>query len=284
MCITWLASPWAATRSQPIIRPFRPYDPDPEVSFPPDRPARRGGGRGAGRHRPAEPEPGSAGSHRRARTKRLGHGQADPSGPAAVDRRHPAHRPVRRRPDRPDAVAARAGADRRLRRRGQPLGPDPARPADRLDRHRHRPSGERLRPAVGPARRASSGLRHPHRPGRPAGRRRPVRPGARRPDRLRPADRAERADEEPLRLSGQRQDGHHLGRRNRPIRPRRRPAGADHAERVDAALFLARGVEPAVVRPAGVRPVALRQDHRAHPLQALGPVADRPVRPDARPA
>ncbi|KAK0338807.1 hypothetical protein LTR94_037100, partial [Friedmanniomyces endolithicus] len=88
--------------------------------------------------------------------------------------------------------------------------------------------------------------------------------------------RAERPDEEPLRLPGQRQDGHDLGRRDRPLRPRRRPAGADHAERVDAALFLARGAEPAVVRPAGVRPVALRPDKRKNPLQAVGPVADGP--------
>ncbi|EGF94985.1 hypothetical protein BDIM_18170 [Brevundimonas diminuta ATCC 11568] len=57
MCITWLASPWAATRSQPIIRPYPPHDPDSEVSFPPDRPTHRGGGRGAGRDRPAESEP-----------------------------------------------------------------------------------------------------------------------------------------------------------------------------------------------------------------------------------
>src|SRR5690606_14182424 len=105
----WLASPWAATRSQPIIRPYPPHDPDSEVSFPPDRSAHRGGGRGAGRYRPAEPEPGSAGGYRRARPERLGHGQTDPAGPAAVDRRHPAHRPVRRRPDRPDAAAAGTG-------------------------------------------------------------------------------------------------------------------------------------------------------------------------------
>ena len=216
------------------------YDPDSRLSFPADRPPRRGRVRGLGRNRHPEPEPRPAGDDCRARPERMAHDQADPAGGAAAAGRHHSDRPVRRRPDRPDPPATGAGADGDIRLGRHALVCDSPRRENCGDRSPADPAGHDSRPALVAAAGSGRGVFRSHRPRDPAGRGRPVCRGAERVDGLCPADRAERAAQEPVRLSGGRRPGHHLGRRGGPVQPDRRPALSHPAERLVAAILLAR--------------------------------------------